>query len=115
MTTDRKKPPKRSDILKYWTLSSGNRILATASGFRNAFGCWPTRILLHRGMADAIKEDILTTLGWQMLASKFDLMPIEKGTVIAEGANSQRHEYGDEGEPDIVAAELWIWGVRLSE
>lgn len=114
MTTGRRQPPERSDILKYWTLSSGIRILAAANGFKNAFGYWPTRILLNRSMAEAIKEHILTPVGWAMLASKLDLVPIEEGTVIAEGTNDQSFEYGDEGEPDNVAAELWIWGVRLS-
>ena len=114
MTTNRGKTPERSDILKYRSLSSGVRILAAACGFRNAFGYWPTRILLHRGMADAIKDHVLTPLGWKMLASKLDLVPIDEGTVIAEGSSGPRHEYGGEGELDIVAAELWIWGVRLS-
>ncbi|MDP1998279.1 MAG: NUDIX hydrolase [Rhodoferax sp.] len=95
-------------------LSSVHRILATIAGFRRQYGYWPTRLLLDGGMCEAVPRDLLTPLGWTMLNQKLDIVPIDEGTIYAEGPGAQRFEYGDhfhlqEG-PSVC---FWIWGVEL--
>jgi ADP-ribose pyrophosphatase YjhB (NUDIX family) len=107
----------KSDIVSYeWGLSSAHRILATVAGFRRKYGHWPQRLLTYRGMVEAIPKDILTPLGWDMLNQKLEIVPIDEGTLFAEGAAGERCEYGDhfhlqEG-PSVT---FWIWGVELLE
>lgn len=104
-----------SDILSSPSgLSSVHRILATIAGFRRQYGYWPTRLLLDGGMCEAVPRDLLTPLGWTMLNQKLDIVPIDEGTIYAEGPGPERFEYGDhfhlqEG-PSVC---FWIWGVEL--
>jgi ADP-ribose pyrophosphatase YjhB (NUDIX family) len=103
----------QSDIVSYqWGLDSVRRILATVAGFRKQYGHWPQRLLMDRGMVEAIPAQILTPLGWNMLNHKLEIIRIDEGTLFAEGAAGQRFEYVDhfhlqEG-PSVT---FWIWGV----
>jgi ADP-ribose pyrophosphatase YjhB (NUDIX family) len=103
----------KSDIVSYqWGLDSVRRILATIAGFRRQYGHWPKRLLMDRGMVEAIPAQILTPLGWDMLNQKLEIIPIDEGTLFGEGSAGERFEYGDhfhlkEG-PSVT---FWIWGV----
>ena len=106
----------RAEILLSDTLGSAYRILTTIEGFRAQHRKWPTRVRMAGEMAKGIQEQLLTPLGWALLASKLELVQIDKGTVIAEDGYGARYEYGDV-EPlitDTRPAEQWIWGVTLS-
>jgi ADP-ribose pyrophosphatase YjhB (NUDIX family) len=104
-------------ILGEFGLTSGHRILATISGYRHRFHHWPTKILMSEGVANGIKESILTPLGWRMLNSKITLVLCDLPSIYAEGPGG-RFEYGDhthlndkgEDRPDI-----WIWGINLTD
>ena len=103
----------KSDIISYqWGLSSAHRILATIAGFRRQYGHWPTRLLMNRDMVEAMIKDILTPLGWDMLNQKLEIVPIDEGTLFAEGAAGERREYGDQDHlRDGPSVTFWIWGV----
>jgi len=109
------KPVTRADILATWTLTSAQRILYTMAGFRRKYGRWPDRVLKDAGMADAIKREVLTPLGWALLAIKVDLVKIDRGTVIAEGVDGARYEYGDTDSDNSGASDAsqWVWGLDL--
>jgi 8-oxo-dGTP pyrophosphatase MutT (NUDIX family) len=105
----------KSDIVSYqWGLASVHRILAAVVGYRRQFDCWPKRILMDRGMFEAIPREILTPLGWKMLNEKLEILATDDGTVVAEGSqgrfeydgNHQHLQYG----PSV---EFWIWGANL--
>ncbi len=104
-----------SDIVSdQWGLSSVHRVLATVAGFRRQYGHWPKRILMDRGMVEAIPKYVLTPMGWDMLNRKLEIVTIDEGTLFAEGDAGERCEYGDhfhlqEG-PSVT---FWIWGVEL--
>lgn len=105
-----------SDILSSsFGLTSVHRILATVAGFRSRYWGWPTRLLLDRGMVEAIPRDILTPVGWQMLNQKMDIVAIDEGTLYAEGKDGQRFEYNAEQFhlQDGPSVCWWIWGVEL--
>jgi len=106
---------KKDDIVKYqWGLTSGHRILAAMSGYRRRFGKWPNRILMDKGMASAIKDEVLTPLGWNLLSEKVQLLACDVSTVFAEGADG-RFEY-DGDHPHLTEKErpdIWIWGVKV--
>jgi ADP-ribose pyrophosphatase YjhB (NUDIX family) len=104
----------KSQIIKYeFGLMSGERILATISAYRHRFGMWPTRLLIDQGMVTAVKEKILTPLGWEMLTGRIKMMRCVTGTLFAEGPEG-RIEYGNhsfttqEPRPDV-----WIWGIQV--
>ena len=105
----------KSDIVSYqWGLGSVHRILATIAGFRRQYGHWPRRLLLDRGMFEAVPRDILSPIGWNVLNQKLDIVAFDEGTIYAEGPGTERFEYGDhfhlqEG-PSVC---FWIWGVEL--
>ena len=85
-----------SDILSSTSgLSLVHRILATVVGFRRQYGHWPTRLLLDRGMYEAVPRDILTPFGWKVLNQKLDIVAFDEGTIYAEGPGTERFEYGD--------------------
>lgn len=97
-------------------LTSGQRILAAISTYRHQFNQWPTRILIDQGTADAIRDQVLTPLGWKMLADKVQIIPCDIPTLYAEGVEG-RVEYNgihthlnDKGKerPDV-----WIWGINV--
>ena len=109
------RPLTRSDILKTPTLTSVNRILACVMGFRLKHDQWPTRVLIHISMVDAIREEVLTPLGWALLACKLELVEIQTGEVIAEGVGGTRYEY-DGSQPHLdgeTSVTQWIWGLDL--
>lgn len=105
---------KSSIVSDPYGLSSVHRILATIAGFRRQYGHWPMRMLMDRGMFEAIPEAVLTPLGWEILNQKLEIGAIDEGTVFAEGPDNERFEYGEhyhlqEG-PSVC---FWIWGVEL--
>lgn len=110
------KRPAWRDIIKYeFGLASGRRILSTINGFRRKYGEWPSRLLMDKGMADAIKAEILTPLGWALLASKLELVRIEEGTLFAENSKKQIFEYDADHTipPASERADVWLWGIKL--
>ena len=65
-------------------------------------------------MVEGIPDGTLTPLAWEMLNQKLEIVAIDEGNVYAEGAGTERFEYGDhfhlqEG-PSVC---FWIWGVEL--
>ncbi len=113
-----KRPAKR-DIIKFeFGLASGSRILATINGFRRKYGSWPCRLLVNKDMASAIAKDVFTPLGWQMMVSKFEIVTIDEGTVIAEGKDGASCDYNIDPCEQIPAigprADEWIWGFRVA-
>ena len=116
MALQNEKRPARRDIIKYeFGLTSAYRKLSTVNGFRRKYGVWPQRLLMERGMADAIKAEILTPLGWAMMANKLQIIAIDKGTVIAQAEDRLHFEYAAHraSPPDEERADVWIWGVKL--
>jgi hypothetical protein len=110
--------PKREDLLKYFTISSGYRIVATVNAYRQRYGKWPVKISMDAGMFEALPRDIFTPLGWEMMASKLTLASIDKGTVIAEGDDGTSFDYENIEEhqpPKGERADEWIWGIKLAE
>jgi hypothetical protein len=105
----------KSDIVKYqWGLTSGHRILATISGYRLRFANWPTKVLMDEGMANAIRDEVLTPLGWELLSQKIELIPCDVQTVFAEGPEGT-FEYGDHTHrTDKLRPDIWIWGVEIA-
>ena len=105
-----------SDVLRSSTLTSGHRIRQAVDGYRSRYGIWPIRLVMNNEMADAIKQHILTDTGWAMLVSKLEVVRIPESRVIVEGESGDRFEYGEAYEPpsDGSAADIWIWGCRLS-
>jgi ADP-ribose pyrophosphatase YjhB (NUDIX family) len=111
--------PARRDIIKYqFGLTSGFRILATLHGFHRKYGMWPHRLLMEKAMANAIVNNVLTPLGWQMLTSKLEIVAIDEGTVIAEGKDGASCDYNIDPCEQVPAigprADEWIWGFRIA-
>lgn len=107
---------KHDDLLRAPTLASGHRILATVNGFQRQYGFWPQVLRMERGMSDGLREHILTDLGWTMLATKLRIVPVDTGTVIAEG-DGKRFEYDSNHfvPEDGKRADVWIWGIKLAD
>ncbi len=108
--------PTKEDLLKYFTISSGYRIVATVNAYRQRYGKWPVKVSMDTGMFEALPRDIFTPLGWEMMASKLTLAANDKGTVIAEGDDGTSFDYEDveEHQPPIgERADEWIWGIKL--
>lgn len=111
--------PARRDVIKYqFGLTSGFRILATINGFYRKYGVWPQRLLMENNMANAIMNEVLTPLGWQMITSKMEVVAIEDGTVIVEGEDGASCDYNVDFCEQIPAsgprADEWIWGFRVA-
>lgn len=105
-----------SDILRSSTLTSGHRIRQAVDGYRSRYGKWPKRLFMNDEMADAIKQHVLTDLGWAMLVSKLEVVCIPEGRVIVEGESGDRFEYGESYDPVPAgkSADVWIWGCHLA-
>lgn len=111
--------PVQKDILKYFTLTSGHRILAAIHRFRRKYGTWPHRVLVDAGVLDALRKEVLTPQAWALLATKLELVAIPQGRIIAEGHNGARVEYdGGVGElrsGDGPYVDEWIWGTKVAQ
>jgi hypothetical protein len=93
------------------------RMLKTIGGFKTKHGHWPTRMRLPANAFKLLQNSALTTLGFQLLTAKLQLVAEEIGTLIAEDNNRLRLEYGEENpsEGDLFGgADEWIWGVKLN-
>lgn len=111
--------PARRDIIKYqFGLASAFRILATINGYRRKYGAWPRRILMDAGMARSIMHEVLTPLGWNMLATKLEIVEVAEGTVIVEGEDGERCDYNVDSceiaPGSGVRADVWIWGLQVN-
>lgn len=105
------------DIIAYeFGLTSGHRILAVISNYRHRHHSWPTRILMDQGMADAIKDKVLTPLGWKLLNDKVQVIFADISTVYAEGLEG-RVEYGEHTHLSDRGGErpdIWLWGIDVT-
>lgn len=115
----KEKLPARRHIIKYeFGLSSGHRMLAVLNGFYQKFRTWPCRILIDNGMAIAFEKEILTTLGWEMLNKKLEVIPAQAGTLLAEGANGEQYDYSEDAcdlnSTMTPNADIWLWGVAVA-
>lgn len=104
-------------VLQTGTLMSARRILLTINAFKARHGCWPTRLFIQQGMADGLQRDVLTRIGWSRLLEKVEVIPFEKGTVIAEDADGHRFDFEDYDHSRSIeeGADEWLWGVRLMD
>lgn len=102
-------------VLQTGTLGSARRIIFTINAFKTRYGNWPSRLLLQDAMADGLQRDVLTRIGWSRLLEKVEVIPFEKGTVIAEDGEGHRFDYEDydHSQPQEGGADEWIWGIRL--
>lgn len=103
-------------ILKSYSLDAGHRIVGAVNEYRNRFGVWPTTIHVWKETADALREHTFTPPGWAMLTDKLKVVPIDEGTIIAEGPEG-RFEYDGGQQPcrDGSRADVWIWGKKLAD
>lgn len=112
-----RKPSSVKDIITHeFGLTSGHRILAAISNYRHRYHSWPTRILMDHGMADAIKDKVLTPLGWRMLNDKVQVISADVSTVYAEGLEG-RVEYGEHTHLSDKGSErpdIWLWGINVT-
>lgn len=102
-------------VLLTGTLGSARRIILTINAFKSRYGCWPTRLFIQEGMANGLQRDVLTRIGWSRLIEKVEVIPFEKGTLIAEDADGHRFDYEnyDHSRSADEGADEWLWGVRL--
>ena len=102
-------------VLQTGTLASARRIIFTINAFKTRYGHWPSRLLLQEAMTDGLQRDVLTRIGWSRLLEKVEIIPFEKGTVIAEDGQGHRFDYEDYDHslPPKGDADEWIWGIRL--
>lgn len=107
--------PTRQDLQRAPWLTSEKRILVAIEKYRSQYGRWPTRVRIDPGMAEAIRRDSLTPLGWALLTNRLEIVADAKGSVIAEG--EARLEYDEELEvtQDATGVAEWIWGLPLWE
>ncbi len=105
----------RMDILRTGSLTSVARIIATVAGFRTTFGAWPTHIEIPVLMAEAIREQVLTPLGWRMLTKKLHIVHGYEGSVVATDGAHQAFEYNSANATSSpgIAADAWLWGFAL--
>jgi hypothetical protein len=93
------------------------RMLKTVGGFKAKHGHWPKRLRLPADALKLLRNSALTTLGFQLLNAKLQLLAENIDTLIAEDDNGLRLEYGEENlsEGDLFGtADEWVWGVKLN-
>jgi len=67
----------KGDIVIYqYGTGSLPRLLDTINVFKKKYGHWPTKVNVDSGMLDAIKNEILSRLGWEMLEESISLIAI---------------------------------------
>ena len=107
----------KDDIVIYqYGTGSLPRLLDTINVFRKKYGHWPTKVEINSDMLDAIKNEILSPLGWQMLTESITLTTINEGTIIA--ADNSRNEYEYDSKHITPAsnkesADYWICGCEV--
>jgi len=109
---------QKNRIVKNETYGIGSvpRILDTINSFKRKYGSWPTRVLMDKGMADAIREYHLTQEAWDSLAKKVDISYTVEGNVIAENERGDSYEYDSSFIPPESrdsSADFWIWGIEI--
>jgi len=98
-------------------LGSAQRILHTIAAYQVKYSQWPTGLSIDADMAEAVKSEILTPMGWKMLHQKLKVDYDAKGTVIASGPKGRfdYEDYDSNSEHTVPAVDEWIWGVNLRE
>jgi ADP-ribose pyrophosphatase YjhB (NUDIX family) len=109
--------PRTEELLKYWTLSSAIRIVATMNCYWRRFRNWPDTVLIDTGTFDAIRTHVLTPIGWEMLNAKLRLIPIEEIKDLIALGNEGRVDYSEalRSSTDGPRADIWIWGIPLAK
>lgn len=105
-----------SQIVRDGGIGSAPRILDTINCFRRKYGVWPTKLLVGKGMAEAIQQDNLTLAGWLAFTKKLDIKYSVAGTVIAEDDAGHSFEYEANHltpEDKNNSADYWIWGCAV--
>jgi hypothetical protein len=110
----------RADVLKAYSLASADRILATIDGFRVTHGHWPTVVQVPSTMADNIKEHIFTARGWAMLLQRIEIKPDEREAIAAQDTlgntfDYEQYSYAQHSANSNMRADVWIWGLSLSD
>jgi hypothetical protein len=75
------------------------RVCAAIDGFRSRYGRWPARVRLFPGSLEDIRDHILTPPGFAVVSSILELVADEHAPMIAEGAEGESYNYGQEGFP----------------
>ncbi len=107
----------KADIVIYkYGIGSLPRLLDTINVFRKKYGHWPTKAYVNSDMLDAIKNEILSPLGWEMLEEKITLTAINQGTIIAADDSRNEYEYDAKHFTPVSheeSADYWIWGCEV--
>jgi hypothetical protein len=93
------------------------RMLKTIGGFKAKHGHWPIRLRLPADALKLLRDSALTTLGFQLLTAKVQLIAEDIDILIAEDASGLRLNYGEENPPEgdlFVGADEWLWSVKLN-
>jgi len=114
--TERNSVSKADIVIYQYGTGSLPRLLDTINVFRKKYGHWPTQVNVNSEMLDAIKNEILSPLGWEMLEGSIELIPIDEGTIIATDGAQNEYEYNSEHitpASNKVSADYWIWGCEV--
>jgi len=114
--TERNTLSKGNIVIYQYGTGSLPRLLDTINVFRKKYGHWPTKVNVNSDMLDAIKNEILSPLGWEMLAESITLTAINQGTIIAADDSRNKYEYDSEHitpASNKESADYWIWGCEV--
>ena len=102
----------KADIIRTETPVSLQRIITALDGFYERYKHWPNRLFLEKEMWGTIKNHQFTDLGLQLFLEKLMVYEIYSATVITADDSGNAFEY--QGGEYPAYAEMWLWGVRLS-
>jgi len=114
--TERNSVSKADIVIYQYGTGSLPRLLDTINVFRKKYGHWPTKVEVNSDMLDAIKNEILSPLGWKMLEGIITLIAINEGTIIATDDSRNEYEYDSEHitpASNEKSADYWIWGCEV--
>ena len=103
----------KADIFQSYIIDSTPRILSTLESFRDRYGHWPTKLLLDKEMASALRKHFFTELGWKMLNERLEVELSEAGILIAEDGQGNRFAYDAIFKQTDSPADIWIWGCKV--
>lgn len=89
------------------------RLCAALNGFRLRYGKWPTRVVIHPISLEDLREHVLSSRDFRVVAAKVHLVEGDAG-FRAEDDEGNEYHYGEEGFPDeepTLSARDWL-GVR---
>jgi hypothetical protein len=114
--TERNTLSKADIVIYQYGTGSLPRLLDAINMFRKKYGHWPTKVNVQNGMLDAIKNEILSPLGWKMLEESITLVGINEGKVIASDDSQNEYEYDAKHitpASNEESADYWIWGCEV--